>query len=228
MNVEIPGGAAIEKVCRGVGIDEDERQALTYYIGTMLMRVPHARAWSERLVPGVLEDVTEETKAVIRSFAAEGKIDSAMLSARLTEADAVREKFSKRTPAEVRRRYETPWPFESCLTAIHVMHWRVLRASGGPSRFLTSDNPVHFFEGLGLCHAECELILPLTSDVLLHCSWQPCRPLERVEAGERLVKEMNRRIASGATRFVFYHKEATWVLSAARNKPEQLNRVRWG
>ena len=36
MSVEIPGGAAIEKVCRGAEIDEDERQALTYYIGTML------------------------------------------------------------------------------------------------------------------------------------------------------------------------------------------------
>lgn len=75
-------------------------------------------------------------------------------------------------PDIVRKTIETPWPFESMLHAIHNMHWRVLRAQG-PSLFLTSDNPAYFFEGFGLGHQEAELVLPLSTHLLLHCSWQP-------------------------------------------------------
>jgi hypothetical protein len=224
--VEKPGNDVIDKIRRGDALDEMDRRQLSYYIGTMIRRVPRARMNAEKLIPQALADVTRETKDWFKEAARAGHIDEKTLTARLAEADAVEAKFQKHPPEEVRKSIETPWPFESMLVAVYSMHWRLLRAAG-PSSFLTSDNPASFFERFGLGHAECELILPLCSDLLLHCSWQGGGVASIVTTKEGLVKEFNRRTALSARRFVFYHKEAHWVLSAAKNKPEQLSRINW-
>lgn len=226
-DVELPGYAVIEKVCRGETINEAERKYLTYYIGTMLRRVPHARARAESFVPQIIEQSTENAKALFIAAAAAGELDPETLAARLAEVEEAREKFLMEPPDEARKSCKTAWPFLSWLHAIHGMYWRVLRVSAGRSRFLTSDNPAHFFEAYGLGHDECEVIFPLRSDVLLHCSRQRCQQLSQVDCAEALVKEVNRRVAGGATRFVFYHAEASWVLNAAKNRPEQMKRIYW-
>jgi hypothetical protein len=112
------------------------------------------------------------------------------------------------------------------LVAIYKMTWRILR-SEGPSYFLASDNPAYLFEAHGLGKPESELILPLCRDLLLHCSWQECKK-DGIQFGhQKLIKEFNRRTACGAARFVFYHEQAPWVLSAAKNDVQQLTRILW-
>jgi len=175
-------------------------------------------------IPEALADTVHKTKAWIEEAARAGHIDEAMLRARLAEVDAVEQKFRREIPEEVREIIETPWPFQSMLLAVHSMFWRVVR-TGGPSFFLTSDNPASFFEGIGLEHPECELILPLSTDMLLHCSWRPGGPLVPKDVAQRLVKEFNRRTAYSAERFVFYHKDEVWIASVLDTTFEQLNRV---
>lgn len=230
VDVEIPGSDVIDKIIAGKVIDDDvndqDRNHLTYYIATMIRRVPHARASAQKFVPQTITEVAARLKQQLRDAAAAGLIDEAALGARLAEADAWARKAHEEPPVEVRKTIETPWPFKRWLLAIHNMHWRVLRAEG-PSYFLTNDNPAYFFEAFGLGHEECELILPLSTHLLLHCSWQPVRNSAVQTVPQRLVKELNRRLASGADRFVFYHEHADWVLKAAMNKPEQLSRIRW-
>jgi len=63
---------------------------------------------------------------------------------------------------------------------------------------------------------------------MMHCSWQSNHDESRIiPANQKLVKEFNRRIASGATRFVFYHERKDWVLEAAKNNVQQLSRIQW-
>lgn len=230
VDVEIPGSNVIDKILSGKPIEDNEndqdRTHLSYYIATMIRRVPHARANARKFVPQTIVEVVREIKQQFVDAEKAGLIDKAKLDARLVEADEWEQKALKEPPAIVRKSIETPWPFESMLFAIHNMHWRVLRTEG-PSFFLTSDNPAYFFEGFGLGHIEGELILPLSTNLLLHCSWQPVKNSAVQSLPQHLVKEFNRRIASGAERFVFYHKDADWVLKTAQNKPEQLSRIRW-
>jgi hypothetical protein len=153
-------------------------------------------------------------------------LDQAALEAKLAELDAAERKFQKRPPSQVTDIVETPWPFQSWLAAINLMWWRVLRTQG-PNYFLTSDNPAYAFEAHGLGNPESELIFPLCSERPLHCSWQVGKEAGIRVVEQKLVKEFNRRIASGADRVIFYHQRADWVFSAAQNHPHQLSRINW-
>jgi hypothetical protein len=225
--VETPAGDVIDKIKRGEKVDDDiDRRHLTYHIATMIRRVPRARVKADEMVPGVLAEVATETREKFAEAVRHGIIPEGDLATHLAEIDRVEKRFQQHTPKEVRRVIETPWPFASMLFVIDAMSWQVFR-SNGPSFFLTSDNPATFFEGFGLGHPECELILPLGTDMLLHCSWQQIKEMAVAVAHQQIVKEFNRRIVVNADRFIFYHQEAPWVFEVARNKPEQLNRIRF-
>jgi Protein of unknown function (DUF4238) len=226
VDVEQPGNDVIDKLRQGKSIDEMDRRHLSYYVGTMIRRVPHARGKAKKNVPQVLADVTRETRDWFQEAARAGHIDDETLAAKLAETDVVGAKFQKHTPGEVTKIIETPWPFASWLIAIYSMYWRVVR-SEGPSYFLTNDNPVYTFEAYGLASPQCELIFPLCSDLLMHASWCEGEETGIQLAPQQLVKEFNRRTAVGAARFVFYHQEAAWVFRAAQNRVEQLNQIRW-
>ena len=229
-DVEVPGYKVIEKILRGEVVSDDptdeDRKDLSYYIATLIRRVPHSRAKGYKLVPETVSEVTQKFMKQFKDAAKVGWIDESTLNAWLAEVEAFGQKALTHIPEELRKIIETPWPSESVLLAIHNMHWRVLHCKG-PSFYLTSDNPAYFFEGFGLAHDEAELILPLSNEVLLHCSRQDAKGRAELDITEWLVKEMNRRIASGADRFVFYHKDANWIHTAAMKQSDQLTRIRW-
>src|SRR5207247_241044 len=64
--VEIPGGNVIDKIRRGESIDEVDRMHLTYYIATMIRRVPAARTQAESYIPKVLEETVAEYRRHVR------------------------------------------------------------------------------------------------------------------------------------------------------------------
>jgi hypothetical protein len=225
-DVEIPGSGVIDKIRRGESIDAVDRARLAYYVGTMMRRVPLARTKAYEMIPQILAETVTEIRSLFEKAAEAGHIDANMLKARLAEADAAEEKLRNQPPSNVVQIIETPWPLSGMLSALFQMEWRFVRTAG-PSYFLTSDNPAYHFEAHGLGTEKSELILPMSSDMLLHCSWQlNCQDGIPI-VPQKLVKEFNRRTASGAARFVFYHQEAPWILSAAKNSIEQLNRIQW-
>jgi hypothetical protein len=229
-DVEKPGNNVIDKIRRGEQIDDTDRLHLTYYIGTMIRRVPRARDRAYDMVPEVLAGSARRIKAMFEQEAQAGRIDTETLGAKLAEADEVENRFRDRPPSEVTKLIEEPWPFARWLMVIYSMRWRITKCEG-PSYFLTSDNPVHLFEAYGLGNLESELAFPLCQDMLLHCSWQ--RGTEAgVETGaitvpSKIVKEFNRRTSSHAARFVFYHQGVPWVFRAGQNQDQQLNRINW-
>ncbi len=223
---EIPGNDVIDKLRRGETLEEIDRRHLTYYIATMINRVPAGRARSSNFIPAALDDVARATRAAIRDAATSGVIDEATMNARLAEVEAVNARFQKQPPQQVTKVIETPWPFQSWLIHVYSMTWRLLRTDG-PSFFLTSDNPVTLLGNEGLGIPTCELTFPLSKELMLHCSWRGEQEFERLSAWPEFVKECNRRTAFGAHRFVFYHENAPWVLGLAGNKAPKLNRINW-
>lgn len=72
LQVEIPGNNVIDKIRRNEAIDERDRLCLTYYIGTMIRRVPLARAKAQAFLPRALADVAAETREWIEEAARQG------------------------------------------------------------------------------------------------------------------------------------------------------------
>jgi hypothetical protein len=92
---------------------------------------------------------------------------------------------------------------------------------------VTSDNPAYYFEGYGIGSPESELTFPANRSLLLHGSWRRFRGTGRYNARQRLVKEINRRTAHGAQRFIFYQEDADWVIRISRTTAEKLSRINW-
>jgi len=105
--------------------------------------------------------------------------------------------------------------------------WRIV-GSKGPSFFLTSDNPAYIFDGYGLGKQESELTFPLATDLALFGSWPGQQTsIIHIQSKQRLVREANDRIASGAERFVFYLREEEWIAKVSDNKKPYLSRIKW-
>ena len=225
--VENPANVAIDKLRQGAAINADDREHLAIYIATMIKRVPHSRHMARRLMPQALADTVEALKELISRAASENGLDATVAAKRLAEADAAAESFERSPPPEVIERIRTPWPTEEMVQLVFGMTWRFV-TTAGPSFFLTSDNPAFLFEGFGLGRPEAEFTFPISSALALHGSWQVGPSDTVITTNQRIVKELNRRIARTATRFLYYHKREDWVASVCQQSDQTtLNRIMW-
>jgi hypothetical protein len=90
--------------------------------------------------------------------------------------------------------------------ALADMTWRFLTFDQQPA-FLTSDNPVFFFKGLGIGRPESEVTFLISSKLALWASWRSYLPEGYFPTNMQVVKEINRRTASPATPYVFHAKK---------------------
>lgn len=226
-SVEGPAHITLGKVRRRERLSGDDRLRLALYVGTMIMRVPARRRRAWELVPSALEDSMNEVRALINDWAQRTDADQPLVARRLTEVDAVQEKLYLEPPSSVTDQIRSPWPSERVLGCVYNMTWRIV-STDRRNCFLTSDNPASFFEGYGLGSAEAELTFPLSSDLALLANWQgPQRSLIILQGKPLIVREVNRRVASGAERFVFYHEERDWVAALANKPRPYLSRILW-
>jgi hypothetical protein len=113
------------------------------------------------------------------------------------------------------------------VTVVYDMAWRVLRADG-PIFYLTADNPAFYFEAFGLATECAELTFPLSTTHCLYGSWQgPRGGLLFLDARQSFVKEANRRLASSAERFAFYHEGVDWIRKLLQKRQPYLSRIEW-
>jgi hypothetical protein len=230
--IEHPAHRAVERLRGGEQIDERGRAHLAVYIPTMLKRGPKYRRDGLALMPAVLNDTVMNLKAAIEVLGKAQGVEQALIDAKLADADVAKEKLSKQPPPEVIEQLRIPWPQPEMVQAIHSMTWRFIKTAG-PSYFLTSDNPAHLIESVGYASPVAELVFPISSWLALHACYQPPGPDGLIVDGERenvreIVREINRRVASGAVRFIFYHERAAWLASVGLNYEINFKRINWG
>lgn len=226
-SVEGPAHAVLARLRRCEPISTDDRLSFSMYVATMIMRVSGRRRKSLEMMPSVLKSTIKEIRTLIDEWAQGPNIDQKLVARRLEEVEQAREKFLHEPPAEVIDHIRSPWPNRKLAELIYEMTWRVVM-SDQTTRFLTSDNPAYFFEAYGLGKPETEVTFPLSSNLALLASWQgPREGLIIVQAKPMLVKEVNRRVASGAERFVFYHERRDWIATLADKPRPFLSRIRW-
>lgn len=225
--VEDPAHDVLNRLRRGDTLSNVDRSKLALYIGTMLMRVPRRRRKAYEILPKVLEDTVNRVTDLVARWAQTTSADPALVSRRFEQIERAREKLSKEPPLEMVDRIRSPWPSEQVLALVAAMTWRIVSANGTGS-FLTSDNPACFFEAYGLGRQESELTFPLASDLALLASWQGRTQQTIYLKGKlALVREVNRRVASGAERFLFYHAREDWVSKVAGKQRPYLSRIQW-
>jgi hypothetical protein len=225
--VEIPGNAVLAKLRSGhFDLTDEERFYFAIYIATMLHRVPVHRERGHRVAPAALASVVQEIREAILAEEAAGRLSTRSAEKRLQEVNATEAKFSATPPQQMIDQIENPFPSENICKLIFAMNWRFLIAESR-QRLLTSDNPAFFFEHFGLGNTDSELTFPISSDVALFGSWKPMQGSRSVVRDPRFVKEANRRVASGASRFVYYHAKEDWLAVVASKETAYLSRINW-
>lgn len=221
--VEGPAKSAIEAIRKLATPTRSEREALARYVVSLWKRVPEGRARVVANVPQVAESIRREYTQQLREAAVSAAVPGERANARQNEMNAALDKFVREPPPELWHhnlgRDSSPNVVESLLS----MNWRFLFTEG--AQLLTSDNPVFFFLHEGIGARSSELTLPLSSSVALWANRNTLTGPTFIEARPAAVRELNRRTAQNATRFVYSRREESWILPFVCKGAYVLNRL---
>jgi hypothetical protein len=224
--IETPGHAALGMLRGGRAPSATQREALVNYIAVMLMRVPRKRRKGRELVPAALRAVVTEARELISG--AEARIGTERMRKLLADLERAEAKYSAEAPQEVIAKILSPWPTEEMVDAVRRMVWRFSLAAPRASRFFTSDNPACYFESYGVGSPEAELTFPISPDLALLGSHRGLSGSTKVlTLTPELTKEVNRRMAAAAERFIFSSHRAKWIETLATRRDPFLSRITW-
>ena len=224
--IEGPAIRSIATLRRQEAVNDKSRLRVSVYLASLLTRGPHRRTKGLEMYPEVLHSTISKFRTQFEEWAAELERDPKIVARWLVELEASNRKFAADPPREVMDRIRSPWPSIRYVELLYAMTWRVVASYS--ETFITSDNPANFFEAYGIGRPESEVCCPLSPNVALHLCWQGKRKdLLFVREDKRIVKEMNRRVATGAQRFVFSAGRAPWLRTVCSKTKPYLSRIQW-
>jgi hypothetical protein len=224
--VEKPANRVLDKLRNQDRISEIERVHLAVYIAIMPKRVPKRRIKAFSILPEVFEKTINEVRAEIQEWGRTTQ-NKDLFERRLLETEIAEQSFRKKTPESIVEQIRKPWASKQIISLVCAMPWRIVRSTRSDF-FLTSDNPAYFFEAYGIGNPKSELTFPISTDLALFASWQgEQNSISYVQARPALIREANRRLISGAERFIFSHRQEDWIAKISDNPKPYLSRIQW-
>ena len=226
--VEGPALKPIETLRSGRGVSQDERRIVAKYLQAMLYRVPRMRIRILRTLKRDFHSMVARLEHKYQPFMQDPNSPRELVSEFTKAFERLKQYDVENIPADFKKELlQRQWMSRRVVELLCLMTWRIIE-SASPNSFLTSDNPVYYFEWLGFGDPAVEVSVPLSSSVSLHASYRGA-PLETlfIQANPSMVKEINRRTVSGAERFLFFHQDAEWVGKLAKKSRLSLNRILW-
>lgn len=224
--VEKPANKVLDKLRNQEKITETDRIHLSIYIATMLKRVPKRRAEAYLMIPSVVEKTIIKVRAQIQEWGQTTQ-NKELFERRLLEVEAAEKKLRNETPDFLIEQIRQPWASEEMISAIYTMTWRIAY-SPASDFYITTDNPAYFFKAYGIATPKSELTFPISTDLALFASWQgEQNTVIYAQAKPKLVREANKRLMSGAERFIFSHRQEDWIAKISDKPNPYLSRIQW-
>lgn len=225
--IEAPANPILRQLRAGLPIGRDDRERVVQYLGSMLARVPRRRRKHLEGIPEVVRTVVEEFQQAALTLGEKHGAQE-LAQRRVDEAEAMKERSLKQYPPVLVEQALVPWVSEGVLDIIRRMSWRLIE-SHGPRYFITSDNPMFFFEGLGLGGPQSEFVFPLSPLRAIHGSWQvPPKGRDSLLVNQDIVNEINLRIVTTTERLVVYSERVPWIAPLLqRDDQAQISRIHW-
>ncbi len=223
-DIENPANRVLDKIRNREPITPDDKIILSNYIAVMWKRVPEGKIRLKERAPKITEDMRRVLHRQLDEALLKNPEKEAIAQRRKAEIDEILDRFSRDPPEEIWHQVIPVDRTPRMAASIATMTWRFISFDEKPV-FLTGDNPVFHFRRLGIGRAESELSFPITSHVTLWATRRLDLPEGYFPTSMAIVKEMNRRIASITTRYVFHAKEEDWILHFLAKKNWKLNRI---
>ena len=221
--IEGPANAVLNKIRARNSISIEDKFVLSAYMITMLKRVPEAQERIRESAPEIVESVFSKVDSEIVQLINQDPSGSELLEKRLEELRQLKPRFA---PNLQQTWYQLipPHTAPRALATLFSMTW-CFYTSDKDSAFLTSDNPVYYHQGLGIGQPQSEVGFPISRDIVMWATWKKDVREGFVQAREAIVRELNRRTVSIATRYVFYGREEEWVANLVNKRRIRLNRI---
>lgn len=202
-------------------ITAKDKIALSNYMAVLWKRVPEGKKRLKEKAPKVSNGIRKRLFEKIEELKIKNPSKANLLEKRRLEAQNILEKFEDNPSEEIWRLVIPPEMTPRISEALSKMTWRFFICEE-PNAFLTNDNPIFIFKHLGIGKKYSELTFPISSYITLWATW---RQLDEVyfPANNQVIKEINRRTANVATRYIYFSKKRDWVITLVNRKEHLLN-----
>jgi len=223
-DIEQSANPILQKIRSLEPIFEDEKLTLARYMFTMWLRVPKHRDWFIAKSPKIVNKYLADVETQLQELVGKHPDKTGLIQQRIGELHAIRrdktdeiarEMWLKNIPAGLDR---------APVQMLADMEWRFLDC-GRDEFFLASDNPVYFPEAIGIGNEKSELSFPVAQNLVLLAKRQFSVAPAFHRARPAIVKEINRRSAANALKFVFAPRRAEWIPILLNKKNPRLNRI---
>jgi len=219
--IEAPANIVLRKIRGRKIITAKDKIALSNYMVVLWKRVPEGKKRLKERAPTVSDRIRKELFEEIEELKIKNPSKANFLEKRRLEAQDILEKLKDNPSEEIWRLVIPPEMTPRISEALSKMTWRLFICEE-PNAFLTNDNPIFIFKHLGIGKEYSELTFPISSYITLWATWRHADE-GYFPANNQVIKEINRRTASVATRFIYFSKERDWVITLANKKEHLLN-----
>ena len=224
--IETPVAPILTAVRARAGIRPQDKAPIARYFAAQLKRVPAGKKRYTATFPDVARNAASAVSERIDALVEETPDLADLGAKRKREVSALIGRYVDDPPDGIWYDTLTPEKLDLLCEAIRSMRWRFFCVDDSADQFLTSDNPVFYFDALGLGHDDAELSIPVSRDLVLCADRRRGGDLEFFPASPQLVKEINRRTVRATTRFVFAHANDSWVASFCYKEHPRLKSIR--
>jgi hypothetical protein len=214
-SIENPANPVLIKIRNRQKITQQDKHLLANYMVTMMKRVPQSKEILKQRAPIVAEEVQAELSETFSTMYGERNSSDELVQKLEIESKEILDRYVNEFPKDVWLKAIPPEMTPRLVHCLRTMTWVFLVSDDGPV-FLTCDDPVCFFRGMGIDKLESEVTFPISSDIALWLTWRKDL-LEGYYVPQKFVlKEINRRVAKNTTRFLYHAMDEEWILPFAR------------
>ncbi len=221
--IEIPANVVLSRIWDKQLLSHSEKLVFSQYIYKLIKRVPKGKGKIESLIPDVALSLNKELHQEIDSLVKEYPSYSEIALQRKAEIDSILQNRLNGTKTNEIWHQTILADSSNFINLLSSMKWIFWVQNNGT--FLTSDNPVFFFESLGIANQNSELSFPITSNITLWTTWREDAVEGYKTPNPATIKEFNRRTASNCSRFIFSQNNEKWIQSFISKSTFHLNRI---
>jgi len=211
--IEGPANEVLVKVRQRNEITDDDKSVLAKYLLTMFKRVPRGKQRvREQILETIHRSCHNEDRLVEMIMASNPRLANLAPENRDQVRRILRDQLDDlaRDPQEVYLKHLQSDETDIAIPWMTTMTWQFLTFDDEPA-FLTCDNPF-YLTPIGLLKPQSEISFPISSNITLSATRRTRLGEGYISISERVVRQMNRRIAANATRFVYHSRYEDWIL----------------
>jgi len=220
--IENPANSVIKKIRDRKQLTQSEKVKLAIYMVVMLKRVPQSKIRMENMAPAVAQSLQQKWDKKISKSILENPSQADLFEKSRADIKGYLKKYLKNIPKDLWLELIPPEKTPNIVKIIPQMKWLFLTCEKW-SAFLTCDNPVFYFESIGIGKPESEITFPISSNIVLRATYRNNIQEEYLPIKNQDIKEINRRTVTNATRFIYHARDEDWIPRFINKREHQLN-----